>query len=135
LPDADIAKRLARFIITEPKAQSDGSISGGRETVFLYGIKQFDSKKLCTRASKERWACGLRAYATLRNEIARKTIVCDPKTLLPNAVNAICRIGTTNVALALVRDGIVELDDNADDDELAKAQASAKSAKLGVWDR
>jgi endonuclease YncB( thermonuclease family) len=133
--DAALAQRLARFVIVDPIVQGNGSITGGSQTLYLYGIKQFDSKKLCTRASGERWACGLYAYAGLRNAIAKKTIVCDPKTLLPNAVTATCRIGTTDIALALVRDGLLELDDTAGDADLANAQASARSAKLGIWDR
>ena len=133
--DAALAKRLTRFVIVDPNVQSNGSIIHNGQKLYLYGIKQFDSKKLCTRASGERWACGLHAYATFRNSVAKQTIVCDPKTLLPNAVNATCRIGTTDIALTLVRDGLVELDDNVDDAELVNAQAFAKSRKLGIWDR
>jgi endonuclease YncB( thermonuclease family) len=126
---------MARLIIEEPIAQPNGSIIGNHKTLYLHGVKPFDSKKVCARASGERWACGLQAYATLRNTVAKKTIACDPKTLLPNAVTATCHIGATNVALVLVRDGLVELDDNADDADLANAQAFAKNRKLGIWDR
>ena len=133
--EATLAKRMARLVIEEPMVQPNGSIVGNRQTLYLYGIKQFDSKTVCTRASGERWACGLHAYATLRNAIAKKTIVCDPKTILPNAVTATCRMGATDIALMLVGDGLVELDGNVDDVELVKAQASAKSRKLGIWDR
>jgi endonuclease YncB( thermonuclease family) len=130
-----LAKRMARLTIEEPIVQPNGSIIGNRQTLYLYGVKPFDSKAVCIRASGDRWACGLHAYATLRNTIAKKTIVCDPKTLLPNAVSAICRLGTTDVALTLVRDGLVEIDDKVGDAELVKAQAFAKSKKLGIWDR
>jgi endonuclease YncB( thermonuclease family) len=133
--EAALAKRMARIVIEEPIVQSNGAITGNHQTLYLYGIKRFDSKTVCTHASGDRWACGLHAYATLRNSIAKKTIVCDPKTLLPNAVSAVCRLGTTDVALALVRDGLVEVDDNVDDAELAKAQAFAQNKKLGIWDR
>jgi endonuclease YncB( thermonuclease family) len=133
--EAALAKRLTRFVIVDPNVQGNGSIIGTGQKFYLYGIKQFDSKKVCTRASGERWACGLHAYATLRNSVAKKTIVCDPRTLLPNAINATCRIGTTDIALALVRDGLVELDDNVDDAELVDAQNFAKGGKLGIWDR
>lgn len=133
--EAALAKRMARVVIEEPTVQANGIITGGGQTLYLYGIKAFDSKAVCTRASGERWACGLHAYATLRNAIAKKTIVCDPKTLLPNAVSAICHLGTTDIALALVRDGLVEVDDKATDSEMAKAQAFAKNQKIGIWDR
>jgi endonuclease YncB( thermonuclease family) len=129
------AKRLVAFEIVDPQVQGNGSIIGNGQVLYLHGIKRFDSKNLCTKASGERWACGLHAYATLRNTLSKNTIACNPKTLLPNAVSATCRIGTTNVALSLVRDGLVELDDNTDDADLAYAQAFAKNGKLGIWDR
>lgn len=133
--EANLGKRMTRLVIEEPVVQPNGAIIGNHQTLYLYGIRPFDSKTVCTRASGDRWACGLHAYATLRNSIARKTIVCDPKRLLPNGVSAICRLGTTDVALALVRDGLVEVDDKVDDAEMVKAQAFAKSQKLGIWDR
>ena len=130
-----LAKRMARVTIEEPNVQADGSISGNGQTLHLYGIKQFNSKTLCRRASGEPWACGLHAYAMLRNTIANETIVCDPKTLLPNSVAATCRVGSTDIALMLVRNGLAELDNNIDDADLVNAQASAKSQRLGIWDR
>lgn len=133
--EAALAKRMARLIIKDPVAQANGSIIGNGQTVHLYGIKQFDSKTVCTRPSGERWACGLQAYATLRNTTVKKTIICDPKKILSNGVSAVCRIGSIDVALMLVRDGLAELDGNIDDAEMKKAQVSAKSQKLGIWDR
>jgi hypothetical protein len=75
-----LAKRMTRITTEEPNVQTDGSISANGQSVHLYGIKQFNSKQLCKRASGEPWACGLHAYAMLRNTIAKKTIVCDPNT-------------------------------------------------------
>ena len=132
--EAFLIKRMTRLVIVEPKVQTNGSIIGNGQTLYLYGIKQFDSKRVCARASGERWACGLHAYATLRNAIAHKTIICDPKRILQNGVSAICRLEATDVALALLRDGLIELDDNIDDAELVDAQNFAKGRKLGIWD-
>jgi endonuclease YncB( thermonuclease family) len=133
--EAALAKRMARVTIEEPIVQPNGSITGNGQTLYLYGIKQIDSKKVCTRASGDRWACGLHAYATLRNSISKATIVCEPKKILPNAVAAVCSQGPINIALSLVRDGLVEVDENADDAGLVRAQAFAKSKNLGIWDR
>ena len=131
---ATLSKRMERFVITEPNVQSDGAISGNGWTFHLYGIKQFDSKALCTKASGDRWACGLHAYATLRNTIAKGTITCDPKTATGNTVTASCRMGAVDIALMLVQEGLVEADDTSDP-VLAKAQAFAKLKKIGIWDR
>jgi endonuclease YncB( thermonuclease family) len=129
------ARRMDRVEIDNPQAQPDGAIVGSGQTFYLYGIKPFNSKLLCMKSSGERWACGLHAYATLRNDIAHKTLTCDPKTTSPKGTSAICRIGTTNVALALLRDGVVELEENIDDAAMVNAQAFAKIRRLGVWDR
>ncbi len=133
IDEAAIARHMQRVIFAEPSVQPDGSISGNGRVFHLYGIKQFDSKKLCTRASGERWACGLHAYATLRNTVAKKTIVCDPRTIVGNAVSATCRVGTLDLALMLIREGLVEADDIGDV-ELSRAQALAKISKVGIWD-
>jgi endonuclease YncB( thermonuclease family) len=133
--EAALAKRMAPVTIKEPIVQPNGSITGNGQTLYLYGIKQIDSKKVCTRSSGDRWACGLQVFATLRNSIAKVTIVCEPKKILPNAVAAVCSQGPINIALALVRDGLVEIDENADDAGLVGAQAFAKSKNLGIWDR
>ena len=129
-----ISRQMERAIIAEPNVLPDGVISGGGRTFRLYGIKQLDSKRVCTKASGDRWACGLHAYATLRNTIAKKTIICDPKTILGTMVLARCRLGSVDLALTLVQNGLIETDEPTDID-LSKAQAVAKIAKIGIWDR
>ena len=132
---AALAKRMDRVVITDPIAQPDGTILSNGQTFHLYGIKPFDSKKLCTRASGERWACGLYAYADLRNTIAHKMIICDPRAILPNAVTAVCHLGATDIAAMLVRNGLADVEKNNVDPAVLSAQSFAKSQKLGVWDR
>lgn len=127
--------RSIPIIIENPHIEADGSIIGNGQTFHLFGIKQFNSKELCVRASGERWACGLHAYATLRNTVARNRMTCNPTTLRADALVATCSVGTINLAEMLVREGLVQLDDNVDDADLVKAQASARSRKIGIWDR
>ncbi len=133
--EASRLERMGRITITDPQVQFNGSIIGNGQAFYLYGIKHFDSKQVCILKSGARWACGLRAYAALRNATAKKILVCDPKKILQNALSAVCHVGATDVALALVRNGLVELDDDVEDAEMLKAQAIAKRQKLGVWDR
>lgn len=128
-------KRIGPIDIGDPLVQPDGSIKGNGQTLYLYGIKRFTSKDVCTKTTGLKMACGLRAYAGLRNSIEHKEIICDPRKILPNGTAATCRIGKTDIALALVRDGLVELDDNIDDVAMVNAQAFAKGRKLGIWDR
>lgn len=133
--EALLLKRIGRLNIVNPQVQPNGSIIGNGQIVYLFGIKQFDRNTLCKRASGERWACGLRAYATLRNSIEHKAIDCEPKKQLSNGTSALCRMGSTNVASILVRAGLADLEDDTGDVELRNAQAFAKSRKLGIWDR
>jgi endonuclease YncB( thermonuclease family) len=54
---------------------------------------------------------------------------------MPGGVSAICHMGPIDIAALLTREGLTELDGDADDSELVNAQAAAKSRKLGIWDR
>lgn len=129
-----LLRRIAPISITDPKVGRDGTIGSDHQPIALHGIKPFDARNVCTRASGERWACGLQAYATLRNELAYKTIVCEPKQILADSLSATCRMGDQNVAAILVRRGLAETAAGADADLIA-AQAEARQRKVGIWDQ
>jgi endonuclease YncB( thermonuclease family) len=128
-------RNMPPIVIEEPVVGPNGSITAKGQVIFLYGIKAFDSKKVCFKPSGEKWACGLYSYATLRNSIAHNKIVCEPKAPLTNGLAATCRMGPTSVATILLRDGLAEVESGINDQELADAQAFAKARKLGIWDR
>jgi endonuclease YncB( thermonuclease family) len=128
-----IIKRMEPIVLADPQVQADGSIHNKGQRLYLYGIKPFNSKQVCTRTTGERWACGLEAFATLHNEVAKKTIVCEPKEMRPDGIAATCRMGGTNIALVLVQKGLAALDGNATAIELLNAQDAAKREKLGIW--
>jgi endonuclease YncB( thermonuclease family) len=130
-----IIKRMNPIVLIDPQVQADGSIHHKGQRLYLYGIKPFNSKQVCTRATGERWACGLEAFATLHNEVAKKTIVCDPKEIRPDGIGATCRMDGVNIALVLVQKGLAALDGSATAIELLNAQDSAKRQKLGIWSR
>ena len=129
------AKRIGRLIINDTRVNANGSIVGKDRTLYLYGIKPFNSKNICRRASGEPWACGLQAYAGLRNAIEHQTIICEPRKVLADGLSVTCRIGAADIATTLVRNGLVEVESNIRDPELSDAQAFAKSKKMGIWDR
>ncbi len=124
------------FTISDPRVGPDGSITNGEDgpPFFLTELKSFSSKDVCTRASGDRWACGLHAYATLRNSIAHKTIQCVNKGSREEP-RITCQMGGENLALILVQNGLVELKDDVQDQDLLRAQAKAKAGLLGIWDR
>jgi endonuclease YncB( thermonuclease family) len=55
--------------------------------------------------------------------------------ILADGIIATCRIGATDIAATLVRNGLVEIEGDIANTDLMKAQALAKSQKLGIWDR
>jgi len=125
-----------RFTIADPHVAPDGSIKSGADgqPFFLSEIKRFTSKDVCNRSNGERWACGLHAYATLRNTIEHKAIQCA-NSGSEEQPKISCHIGGQSVALILVKNGLVELKDDAQDPDLLQAQATAKKARIGIWDR
>lgn len=125
-----------RLITLEnPEVSPDGSIRGAGPPFFLAEIGPFTSKDVCTRSSGERWACGLHAYATLRNSIAHKTIQCTPPVGSDADLMASCRLDGLNLSMLLVRDGLARVREGIEDRQLLRAQAEAKLKHVGIWDR
>jgi endonuclease YncB( thermonuclease family) len=132
---AFLAKRMTPMTIYDPKIERDGRIVFENQSIFLYGVKRFDARNVCTRASGDRWACGLQAYATLRNEVANKTIVCQPKKLIDAGVIAACRLDNQDLALFLIAKGLIEAERDGEAIELVQAEAQARKERVGIWDK
>jgi hypothetical protein len=79
------------FEIIDPQVQRNGSLSGNGEVLYLYGIKHFSSKTVCTRASGERWACGLQAYAATAPSCSRAEATLGP---LSDPAISLCNLST-----------------------------------------
>ena len=124
------------FMVSDPVVGPDGSIKDGEggTPFFIPEIKPFSSKDVCLRSSGERWACGLRAYATLRNSIAHRVIRCQ-NTGAPDAPRASCRMDGQNLVLILIQNGLAELKDDVQNQDLRGAEAKAKAERVGIWDR
>lgn len=123
------------FVIEEPEVRPDGSLQYGARSLRFKEIKPVNRDKLCTRASGEQWACGLQAYATLHNAIAKKAIECREWPSAGTEAKVTCRFGATNVVAILVRQGLAELENGVADPDLRDAQARAQAGALGIWDR
>lgn len=121
--------------IENPEVGPDGSIKGEGAPFFLAEISRFTSKDVCTRASGERWACGLHAYATLRNAIAHKTIQCTPPAGPEAEPLSSCQLNGLNLSVMLLRDGLADIRPGIDDKQLLRAQAEARLKRVGIWDR
>lgn len=121
--------------IEDPEVGPDGSIKSGDAPFFLAEIQRFTSKDVCTRVSGERWACGLHAYATLRNSVAHKRIQCTPPVGSAPDLTASCRLDGLNLSMLLVRDGLARVREGIDDQQLLRAQAEARLKRVGIWDQ
>jgi endonuclease YncB( thermonuclease family) len=124
-----------------------GAIAAEDRTVRLYGVAFLEPRRICTDAAGEKWACGRRAYIALHNKIAAQTVNCEPRvaaeprvatepfqpTELPPPLAADCFLGDINLAAWLLAQGLARLQPDVTDKELVAAEASAKTARLGLW--
>ena len=125
--------RVARSIeIKKAGAIPNGSIVGDGRTVRMYGIAFPDVKKICATASGERWPCGRRAYIALHNKVVAQTVSCEPRVDAELAA-ADCFVDEVNLAVWLLSEGLVSLAAEVADKELMAAEATAKTARLGLW--
>jgi endonuclease YncB( thermonuclease family) len=118
--------------ISQAGATPSGEIRGEGGTVRLYGIAFPEGKKICTTSTGERWACGRRAYIALHNRMLGEEVACEPKTTADPPV-AECHVGDINLAAWLLAEGLAYLAPDVADKELVAAEASAKSARRGLW--
>jgi endonuclease YncB( thermonuclease family) len=125
-----------------------GAIAAEDRTVRLHGVAFLEPRKICTDAAGEKWACGRRAYIALHNKIAAQTVHCEPRQAAeprvaaeslqpteppPNPPAADCFIGDVNLAAWLLAQGLARLQPDVTDKELVAAEASARTARLGLW--
>jgi hypothetical protein len=126
---------LHTFSITNPEVRPDGSIKFGDKSVFLDEVEPFTRKDVCSRASGERWACGLYAFAALQNSIANQTIACSERSATERSVNASCRANGLNIADFVLKSGLARLRPTVSDPDLGRIQERAQTARIGIWDR
>ena len=119
--------------LERPEVRANGTIKDGNRYFVLSDVTRFSSKDVCAASSGQKWACGLRAYATFHNMIAGQTIDCIPRQVEGRNTVASCRLGSVNLAAELLKKGLVKLKADVLDPELQDAQNYAKSRHLGVW--
>jgi endonuclease YncB( thermonuclease family) len=118
--------------ISQAGATPSGEIRGEGGTVRLYGVAFPEGKKICTTSTGERWACGRRAFIALHNRMLGEEVSCEPKTAAAPPI-AECYVGDVNLAAWLLAEGLAYLAPDITGKELVTAEASAKSAKRGLW--
>jgi endonuclease YncB( thermonuclease family) len=101
----------------------DSMIYDGR-SVEIWGIIAPPKSETCVTLQGEKWDCGERAFAELAGAALDATFACEDKE--PGFV--VCRAGGLDVALRLVKEGLVRARQDYKD-----VEARAREAKVGLW--
>jgi endonuclease YncB( thermonuclease family) len=110
----------------------DGAISADGHNLDLYGAALMPRCEICTSGAGARWACGQRAFMALRGLADGKAITCTFKHE-NEPPKAVCVVGDSDVAEALLSEGWARLSDGVKDAHYVDAEATARTKKVGVW--
>lgn len=111
---------------------NDNSLQTDQQSVELYGVTILPRSQICTYRSGERWACGQRAYVALLNIFGAATVDCKPQQInQPRTV--VCRLGGSDIAELMLREGWGNLANGITDQYYANAAAAAVNRKTGMW--
>ena len=102
-------------------------------TVRLAGIALPQAEKVCRRLDGLAVSCADRAISYLQLLVKGRAVACEKAGVATDGVEkGRCRIGETDVAEQMVRQGWAKVGDNPDG-WLVVAEASARKQKLGIW--
>ncbi len=96
----------------------------------LSGLEPVDANRICRRGTGERWACGLRARASLSGLLRSEGVRCAPAGRVDDVEVVECRRLGRDVGEVQVRGGHALV---ADGGPYAEKEAAAKAASEGVW--
>lgn len=109
---------------------NDGTLRAGGKVYQLYGLSFPARKKICIAPSGERWACGQRAYIMLRSQLQGRTMNCRLRSGSEEAGVPLltgCRVNDIDIALSLLRSGLVDLAEGVTDRDYIEAAAQGKA--------
>ena len=110
----------------------DGSILADGYSLDLYGAMLIRRNRICASADGARWACGQRAYMSLRALLAGRPITCSFKQISVSP-KAVCSMDGQDMAQLLLRDGWAELPIDVTYQPYVEASELARSRGLGIW--
>ncbi len=136
-PQADLSS-LPAFELPPPLVSIDGTgFRRGEETIRLDGVVGPRAGDVCLDGL--RWSCGLQARAALHNLVAGRSMSCQPRRALANAVmSADCRLEgkdaspDEDVARLLVQQGWARPAAGREADFAAELD-QARAANAGLW--
>jgi endonuclease YncB( thermonuclease family) len=102
-------------------------------TVRLAGIELPKAEQSCRRLDGLAVSCTDRAISYLQLLVKGRSVSCDKAGLAADGVEkGRCRIGATDIAEQMVRQGWAKTSGNPDG-RLVVAEAAARKQKLGIW--
>jgi endonuclease YncB( thermonuclease family) len=102
-------------------------------TVRLAGIALPKAEQSCRRLDGLDVSCTDRAISYLQLLVKGRSVACDKAGIASDGVEkGRCRIGETDIAEQMVRQGWAKASDNPDG-RLVVAEAAARKQKLGIW--
>ncbi len=109
------------------------TLRAGSMTVRIAGLALPASDRTCRRLDGLAVACVSRAESYLELLVRGRAVACDRAGIATDGVPlGRCRIGDTDVAEQMVRQGWAEAADR-DQPALVMAEAQARRQKLGIW--
>ncbi|MGL4242789.1 MAG: thermonuclease family protein [Beijerinckiaceae bacterium] len=132
LPDAMVPSP-ARAPVREAEVDAAGMIRAGDETYRLAGVELPETGRMCRRLDGLSVQCLDRAQSYLQLLVKGRAVTCDrnPQTS-DGAIAATCRVGDSDIAEQLVRQGWARAADKPEE-RFMLAEAAAKKQKLGMW--
>ncbi len=124
-------------IVTSPKAlvRDGDTLILGEQTIRLHGMDAPEYAQTCKDATGKDWPCGKAARAQLSALVLPGSIVCEPKAQDKyNRKVAKCASATVaDLSESMVQAGLAISPSERGTAPYAEAEASAKSAKRGIW--
>jgi endonuclease YncB( thermonuclease family) len=111
----------------------DGAVTANGKPLTFSGVTLIPNDTLCTSEKTGRWACGLRAYVSLRNLVHGKEIRCDKLAERDGIAVMRCHRERTNISEWLLAEGWALYDETTGDDALAAAAQDAQKKQRGIW--
>ena len=120
-------RRFPRVVVAD-----SGRLQAGTLTIRLYGVSALERSRTCTAASGQVWPCGERATAALRSLVGPRAVECEVKEQAGLEVLGSCRVGKTDLATWVLRQGWAEAAAEAGG-AYVEALHTAKAERRGLW--
>lgn len=115
------------------RISEEGIVMSGERRLQFVGVTTLAPDTLCENEAGGRWACGLRAYVTLRNLVHGKEIKCEALRTTKDTTVSRCFRERTNISEWMLSEGWALYDGSANDEALSRFTEDAQKNARGIW--